>query len=317
MFDIDAKAFRDQATHIRNSYFYLSVHLADDANPKLIETLNKQLYQVGKWEFEEAAKAKWYAEEEAQRVLEAAATNDTQELNNNLKEDSTMNQEINNGVTNEEVFTEQLNDFISEEEATVNMENVATESGDKVKEAMGVVNKYLTEFKNNAKDIMNKPDKEVYEYVMDRIDKNIEAFSGWMGIKYQVIADALIVQRDKMKKAKKDVEDAADENGLDEESKESVMDKFMGFLGKIIKAVLAITKSVIKFAFKLAGITLVLAFRIGKDIVTESICAGKAVGVAFMDTVNEIKEEVAPGSTDESFDDFEDDFVDEEDPVTE
>lgn len=61
MFDIDAKALRDQAAHISSTYFYLSVHLVDDANPELIETLNKQLYQVGKWEFEEATKAKWYA----------------------------------------------------------------------------------------------------------------------------------------------------------------------------------------------------------------------------------------------------------------
>lgn len=257
--------------------------------------------------------AQWYAEEEAQKVLEAAATNDTQELNNNLKEDSIMDQ-ANGNVTNEEMFTEQLNDYISEEEATANMEDVATESGEKVKEAMGAINKYLTEFKSNAKDIMNKPDKEVYDYVMGRIDKNIEAFSGWVGIKYQVVADALIAQRDKMKKAKKDVEEAADENGLDEESKESVMGKFMGFLGKIIKAVLAVTKSVIKFAFKLAGITLTLAFRIGKDIVTESICAGRAVGVAFMDTANEIKEEVAPGPNEDDFNDYE--FV-EKDPVTE
>ena len=61
MFNIDASVLRNQAKTIRNTNFYLSVSLRDDAAPALQQKLIKTVHSVNGFEFEAVEKAKWHS----------------------------------------------------------------------------------------------------------------------------------------------------------------------------------------------------------------------------------------------------------------
>ncbi len=61
MYNINAEILKRQAKHIIKRNFYLRVTLNDDVVIKSLQKQTKTVHSVNGWEFEEAAKAKWYS----------------------------------------------------------------------------------------------------------------------------------------------------------------------------------------------------------------------------------------------------------------
>ncbi len=253
-------------------------------------------------------------EESVDEITEEVSEGTTAEvIQNNIEEDFTM-KNVNIAAIIEETAQEMTEGTVVNNEQEDNtmdaqerIEEATNEAGTKVKEAMGIVNKYVSEFRIEADKIANMKDKEVYDYVMGRIDCHIENFSKWTGDKFAVVADALKAQKAKMKKAVNKAEDAVDEEDLDEDTKVGILDGIKSFIGKVIKAAVVILKAAAKLIFKLGGIVLTFGFRVGKTIIFEGINAGIGVKDAVLDTMEEIQKGLAtPDDTVEFEDDFED-----------
>ena len=236
------------------------------------------------------------AEVEAAPTEEVSEDTNEETIKNNIEEELIMNNNtMNFGEIIEETAKEMAaeNNNVKEDDAMSAQERIeeaTNEAGNKVKESMGVINKYVVDFRAEADKIGKMPEKEVYNYVMGKIDGLVEDFSSWSGEKFAVVADALKTQKNKMKKAVKDVEDVADEEGLDEDAKASVMDSVKAFIGKVIKATVLVLKAATKLVFKLTGIVLTFGYRVGRTVVVEGINAGLGMKDAVVGTVKEVKE---------------------------
>lgn len=253
------------------------------------------------------------AEKELTEEYEAAVTEEvsegTNETNQNIiEEESVMNTNasVNFNEMIEETAKEMVTENINKEgdamSAQERIENATNEAGKTIKDSMGVINKYVSEFRIEAKKIGTMSDKEVYDYIMRRIDKNIDTLAKWSGGKFTNIANILNAQKEKMKKAKEDAEDAIEDENLDDKSKASVLSSIKSFFGKIIKATLIALKAATKLTFKLAGIVLTFAYRVGRTVVTEGISAGIAMKDAVIDTVKEVRDGLPMGNADKTED---------------
>lgn len=214
-----------------------------------------------------------------------------EEIQNNNKEGNTM--EVNFEEILEETAKETAEEVKGErnmKDSTKKIEEATNDAKEKVSEAMASIGKYVDEFKINANKIAKMSDKQVYEYVMDRIDAHILMFSNWSGNHFTAIKEALEQQRSKIKKAVKKAEDAVDESDFDDETKESLFQDIKAFLGQVIKSVLIVAKAAIRFSLRVAGIMTTLGYKVIRSTITETISAGKAIGYAANDVYKEIKE---------------------------
>lgn len=174
--------------------------------------------------------------------------------------------------------------------STKKIKEATNEAKEKVSEAMISIGKHIDEFKINADKIAKMPDEQVYEYVMSRIDAHILMFSNWSGSHFATIKQVLEQQKDKIKKAVKNAEDAVDESDLDDETKMSLFEDIKAFIGQVIKSVITVAKAAIRFSLKMAGIMTTLGYRIVRNTIVETISAGKAISYAANDAYKEIKE---------------------------
>jgi hypothetical protein len=226
--------------------------------------------------------------EDAQQSTDAETTNN--------KEDEVMNDTTVFESMVEETAQEMKGDSTMSRESRIN--EATNEAGAKVKEAMGVINKYIHEFKHDANKIADMDDAMVYDYIMGRIDRHIDNLGLWVGERYNAVKDTLVKQRGKMKKSVKKAEDAVEAEGLDEETKQSVLKTIRKFIGQVLKSLFVIAKAVGRFSLRTAGIVLTWAYRIVRTTACETFNAGKAIGKAGVDAFKEIRDEFASDDDD-------------------